>query len=169
MKLIFRLAGSTILALAFGSVHALDRVIYFIRNYDSDHSVSYSFRAGSDSSCMYGVYTPGTDSMPPGYLNISKLGLHYRDVIFTDCGDGDKPRYQDIVISRDTPPKATAVVRWHMPVCDTCGPYAKTKSDPANLLKCPFDHYGYSTDVMLVVGQDVPGSGGSCRHDNFRD
>ncbi len=171
MKLISRLAGSTILALAFGSVHALDRYIYFIRNYDSDHSVSYSFRAGSDSSCMYGVYNPKTDSMPPDYLNISKLGLHYKNVILTECSTGDKPRYQDIVISRDTPPKATAVVRWHMPACDdsTCEPYAKTKSDPANLLKCPFDHYGHSTDVMLVVGQNMAGSGGSCRHDNFRE
>ncbi|WOG26012.1 hypothetical protein [Endozoicomonas sp. 8E] len=110
-----------------------------------------------------------TDSMPPHYLNISKLGLHYKNVVFTDCGDGDKPRYQDIVISRDTPPKAIAVVRWHMPVCDFCEPWAETKSDPANLLKCPFDHFGHGTDVMLVVGQDVAGSGGSCRHYNFRE
>ncbi len=169
MKLTSRLAVSTILVLAFGTVQALDRKIYFIRNYDSDHSVSYSFKAGSDSSCMYGVYSPTTDSMPSGSLGISKLGLHYKNLIFTECSIGDKPRYQDIVISRDTPPKTTAVVRWHMPVCDFCGPWAETKSDPANILQCPFDHYGDGTDVMLVVGQNVAGSGGSCRHNNFRD
>ncbi|WP_252176250.1 hypothetical protein [Endozoicomonas sp. 4G] len=108
--------------------------------------------------------------MPPYYLNISKLGLHYMNAIFTKCGDGDLPRYQDIVISRDTPPpKATAVVRWHMPISDDCDPWAETKSDPVNILQCSFDHYGNSTDVMLVVGENVPGSGGSCRHNNFRD
>ncbi len=169
MKLISRLAGSMILALAFGSVHALDQFIYFIRNYDSDHSASYSFRAGSDSHCMYGVYNPKTDSMPPHYLNISKLGLHYKSDVRTECYKSEKPRYQDIVVSRDTPPKATAVVRWYMPTCDGCGPYAEKRSDPANLVKCPFDYYGDTIDVMGVVGQDVPGSGGSCRHDNFRE
>ncbi len=169
MKLISRLAGSTILALAFGSVHALDRDIYFIRNYDSDLGASYSFKAGSDSSCMYGVYAPMTDSMPPGYLNISKLGLHYKAVIFSKCDIGDKPRYQDIVISRDTPPKATTVVRWHMPVCDDCDPWVETRSDPAKILQCANDRYGYTSDVMLVVGRDLPGSVNSCTHNNFRD
>ncbi len=169
MKLISRLAGSTILALAFGSVHALDRDIYFIRNYDSDHNVSYSFKAGKDSHCMYGVYSPATDSMPPYYLNISKLGLHYIASVFSVCSNEYVPRYQDIVISRDTPPKATAVVRWHMPLSESRGPRAETKYDPTNILQCPFDHYGYTNDVMLVVGQNVAGSGGKCRHDNFRD
>ncbi len=168
MKLVSSLAGSVVLAFAFASAYALDDFIYFIRNEDSDHSVSYSFKAGSGSYCMYGVYTPTTDSMPPYYLNISKLGLHYKATILTKCSYGNKPRSQDIVISRDTPPKATAVVTWFL-FCPRCDPWVETKYDPTNMLQCPYDRYGYTSSVMVVVGENLVSSSASCTHNNFRE
>ena len=154
---------------AFCNVHALDAKIYFIRNLDSDLAASYSFYKGAASSCMYGVYTPDWDRMPPYYSDISKLGLHYKATVLTWCTYRNGRRYQNIVISRNTPPKAIAVVRWKMPLGLDNPPYITVISDPAKMLSCAYDYFGLTSNVMVVVGHDMPHASASCEHYTFRD